>query len=69
MPIYRGKEISDDDLQALLDAYRDGYTAAGCTNVEDSDQPILDRLEEDAVETRAHARRLGHFDCELATES
>lgn len=45
MPYYMGKEISDDDLNALKKAYQDGQRDAGGDDaVENTDQLVLDRL-------------------------
>lgn len=43
MPTYLGQAVSDDFLQTLIAAYRDGQRDAGAP-VEDGDQVVIDRL-------------------------
>ena len=59
MPVYLTKEVSDVYLQSLIKAYREGYTDAGGTNVEDSDQPIINELTAHKVITPEQATTLG----------
>jgi hypothetical protein len=61
MPIYLGQEVSDDYLQGLIGAYRDGQREGG-GNVEDGDQVVIDRLSEEKVVTQVGAKELGTFD-------
>lgn len=61
MPIYRGKECSDFDLDGLKAAYRYGYKGVN-DNVEESDQVIIDRLTEQEVDCQPHAFDLGKAD-------
>ena len=62
MANYLDKEVSDDYLQGLIAAYRNGYEAAGGTDVEDGDQPIIDDLAAHDVTTDPHANLLGRYD-------
>ena len=48
MPTYLGKPVSDEYLQALIDAYRDGQRAGG-HEVEDGDQEVINRLSANEV--------------------
>lgn len=48
MPMYMGKEVSDEYLQELIAAYRDGQKEAG-GSVEDGDQVIINRLSSQQV--------------------
>lgn len=65
MPTYLGKTVSDSDLQELLASFRTAYTAAGGKDVEDSDQPIINVLEEEKVITVAHAASIGKFQAKV----
>ena len=44
MPMYLDKPVSDDDLQALIQAYRTGMRMMGA-EPDENDQVIIDRLE------------------------
>lgn len=45
MPTYLGKTVSDEELNALKDAYREGQKEVGGDEaVEQTDQIILDRM-------------------------
>lgn len=67
MPMYQGQPVSDEYLQGLIDAYRDGQKAEGGESaVEDSDQPIIDRLETAKIDTNAGAHALGVRDTKQA---
>ena len=59
MPVYLGQDVSDDYLQGLIEAYRDGYKKAGGEHVEDGDQPIIDELTDATVVTPMGAAALG----------
>lgn len=59
MPIYLGEEVSDDYMQGLIGAYREGYEDAGGQNVEDGDQVIIDRLAAEETKTKVKAGQLG----------
>jgi hypothetical protein len=60
MPIYLGKDVSDDYLQALIGAYREGYDAvAGDGASADDDQTVIDSLTENHVVTKETAKLLG----------
>jgi hypothetical protein len=54
MPYYLDREVSDDYVQGLIAAYRDGYTEHGGLNVEESDKLVIDMLEHnETVSARA----------------
>lgn len=61
MPMYLGKAVSDDYLQALIGGYRDGYKTV-IENFEDGDQPIIDRLSAEKILTKEGATDLGVAD-------
>jgi len=48
MPTYLGKAVSDEYLQGLIEAYREGQRSAGGA-VEDGDQVVINRLSDKAV--------------------
>ena len=65
MPMYLGQAVTDEYLQGLIAAYRDGQKEAGGeTAVEDSDQVVINRLTEKQVTqaTGATAEQLGFSD-------
>jgi len=65
MPIYLNKEVSDDYLQGLIAAYRNGYDGiAGDGASNDDDQPIIDRLAQEQVVLSEGAQKLGTEDAQ-----
>jgi hypothetical protein len=54
--------VSDTYLQALLSAYRQGYTNAGGPDFEDSDDVLLDKLAANCVSSTSAAASLGQQD-------
>ena len=48
MPVYLGMEVSDEYMQGLIGAYRDGQKSVG-GSVEDGDQVVIDRLSSQQV--------------------
>ena len=58
MSMYCGEAVSDDYLQSLVEAYRDGWKTVD-DNVEDGDAPIIARLESEQVKHDVGAKALG----------
>lgn len=68
MPHYLGADVSDDFLQGLIGAYRDGYKkAGGDAEADQGDQAVIDRLEEEKILTDLGAEALGRSDGETDT--
>lgn len=70
MPSYLDTDVSDEYLQGLIAAYREGYTKAGGTTVvDDSAADILDELEAHAIRTELGARELGQAKAQAEQET
>jgi len=65
-PTYLGHPISDEELQKMIAAYREGYKqAGGDAEADQGDQVILDRLEEEQILTDLGAAALGQQDGDI----
>jgi hypothetical protein len=67
MPTYLHTEVTDEYLQGLIAAYREGYATVD-QNVEDGDQPIIEQLEANKILTQLGARELGVTDAHAQAE-